>query len=247
MTWRSVCLGVVALGAGCGAGPGVAAIPPEAVGSVTVSPGTTPEVASVEAAPTYPVLRSRLEAERQRLAADGAGVDEAREVLLDGITRDLLPAWTDTPWDFWGTTQVPGEGEIACGYFVSTVLQHAGIRVERVRMAQQASEYVVRSLAEPDTIRRYRDDVDLKILEDLRAQPPALYVVGLDNHVGFLWFDGATVWFCDSSYVDDADVGCRDARTSPSFRSRYRVVGPALSDRVVEGWLRGAPVVTVLR
>lgn len=237
------CLGVVVVVAGCGAGPVVAAAPPEP------APETRGETAEVPptGSPSYAERRARLEVERQRLAAEGAGVDEARRVLLEAITGDLIPAWTDTPWDFWGTTEVPGEGEIACGYFVSTVLAHAGVRVERVRMAQQASEYIVRSLAEPDAIRRYRDDADLRILDDLRAQPPALYVVGLDQHVGFLWFDGATVWFCDASYVDDVDVGCRDARTSPSFRSRYRVVGPALSDRVVAGWLRGDPVVTVLR
>jgi hypothetical protein len=47
------------------------------------------------------------------------------------------------------TSETPGRGEIACGYFVSTVLRDAGFGVERVRLAQQASERIVRTLSAP--------------------------------------------------------------------------------------------------
>ena len=67
---------------------------------------------------------------------------------------ELLPAWDGTPWDFHGTSQAPREGKIACGYFVSTTLLHLGLQVERVRMAQQASELIVKSLVSTNPIRR---------------------------------------------------------------------------------------------
>ena len=65
-------------------------------------------------------------------------IAEARTVLTRSIYNDLLPAWYGTPWDFNGTSEVPQQGKIACGYFVSTILRDAGWKVERVRLAQQA-------------------------------------------------------------------------------------------------------------
>jgi hypothetical protein len=56
------------------------------------------------------------------------------------IDKKLLPYWLGTTWNFNGTTQVPGEGSIACGYFVTTLLRDAGVKLERVKLAQMASE-----------------------------------------------------------------------------------------------------------
>ena len=53
------------------------------------------------------------------------------------------PAWNGTPWSFSGTAAAPGRAPIACGYFVSTALEHAGLAVERRRLAQQAAEHIV--------------------------------------------------------------------------------------------------------
>ncbi len=50
-------------------------------------------------------------------------------------------------WDFYGTTTTPREGKIACGYYVTTVLEQAGFHLQRVLLAQQASAYVVQTLA----------------------------------------------------------------------------------------------------
>ena len=47
---------------------------------------------------------------------------------MAALRDDLLPAWNGTAWAMNGTSQVPGRGSIACGYFVSTTLMHAGFR-----------------------------------------------------------------------------------------------------------------------
>src|SRR5439155_7363595 len=118
------------------------------------------------AAPPYTDVVARIERARRALAAERAGDgearaarrDRARRVLVAALVDDLVPAWAGTPWDYYGTSTKPRQGAIACGYFVTTVLEHLGLRLPRARLAQQASEVIVRSLVVGDgPILRYRD------------------------------------------------------------------------------------------
>lgn len=172
---------------------------------------------------------------------------EARAAVLQALTGELLPAWYGTPWEFYGATQRPGTGSIACGYLVSTVLEHAGFRVERVRMAQQPAEYIVKTLVPPRRTWRFRDRPVSEVVDRVRSEGEGLYLVGLDYHVGFLWNDGAKVWMCHSSYLGTAEVLCEDALASPAMLSRYHVVGRLFEDGMMEAWLEGRALPTVTR
>ncbi|WP_228557743.1 hypothetical protein [Myxococcus sp. AB056] len=165
--------------------------------------------------------------------------DEARATVLDAITRHLMPAWYGTPWEFYGDSQTPRTGSIACGYFVSTVLRDAGFRVEHTQMAQQHAEYIVKALAPPKKIWRFRNRPVSGVVDRVRRAGEGLYVVGLDYHVGFLWNDSARVWMCHASYLGEATVVCEDALTSPAMVSRYHVVGKLLENRMMDAWLEG--------
>jgi hypothetical protein len=172
---------------------------------------------------------------------------EARGAVLGAITREMLPAWFGTPWEFHGTTRTPGTGGIACGYLVSTVLEQAGFRVQRVRMAQQPSEYIVKTLAPARKTWRFSNRPVEDVVRRVRREGKGLYLVGLDYHVGFLWNDGAQVWMCHASYLGTAEVLCEDALTSPAMLSRYHVVGRLLEDAMMEAWLEGRALPTVTR
>src|SRR5687768_9423034 len=50
-------------------------------------------------------------------------LEEAKKKFLLNIETRLFPFWEGTDWDFNGTTEVPGKGSIACGYFVTTILR----------------------------------------------------------------------------------------------------------------------------
>ncbi len=192
--------------------------------------------------------RGDLGARWGRRGADRAALrSEARAAVLQAITGEMLPAWHGTPWEFYGDAQRPGAGSIACGYLVSTVLQHAGFRVERVRMAQQPAEYIVKTLVPPRRTWRFRDRPVSQVVERVQREGMGLYLVGLDYHVGFLWNDGAKVWMCHSSYLGTAEVVCEDALTSPAMLSRYHVVGRLFEDGMMEAWLEGRALPTVTR
>lgn len=94
--------------------------------------------------------------------------------------------WMGTAWTFSGTSQTPKQGSIACGYFVTTTLQQAGIELDRVRLAQAASEQMILAITAPDTVRRFSDTSLEGFLKSVRSQGEGYYIVGLDNHTGFL-------------------------------------------------------------
>lgn len=212
--------------------------------------------AAEEPEPSYAERKTALESTRTSLAARyavasgeerAAVVKEAREAVLKSVTTELFPAWYGTPWEFYGTTETPGEGTIACGYFVSTVLRDAGFRVERVKLAQQASEHILLSFTPSKTLSRFSDKPVTDVVAKVAAGGESLWIVGLDYHVGFLWNDGSDVWMCHSSYLGAAGVVCEDAATSPAMESRYRVVGRLLADDMMDAWLQGKAIPTWVR
>lgn len=163
---------------------------------------------------------------------------EARRFLEDVIVRRLLPPWIGTPWDYNGTSEQPGVGSIACGYFLTTVLRDAGFRVDRARLAQLPSEQLILGFCDPRDVRRFSDTSAPEFVAAVRRQGPGLFIVGLDYHVGFLVNDGREVRFVHSTVVGAGEVVDEPALDSgPLVWSRYRVVARALSDRVVARWL----------
>lgn len=196
---------------------------------------------------SYDTDRAALERQRVALASlpREKARREARKLLTASLRDELFPAWFGTPWAFYGTSTTPGSGTIACGYFVSTLLEHAGLRVERRPLAQQASEYIVKTFADEGQIGRFRKGDRSAVTRWVAGQPDGIYAVGLDFHTGLLVKRGSEVEFCHSSFVTEVPaVQCNDPREDPGFVSNYHVVGPVFTDRVVDAWLDGTAIPT---
>ena len=54
--------------------------------------------------------------------------------------------WVETKWDFNGVSRVSRQGSIACGYFVTTVLEDIGFKLNRIKLSQQASSVMIFNL-----------------------------------------------------------------------------------------------------
>lgn len=122
-------------------------------------------------------------------------------IFVQSVTGIIIPAWMGTAWDFNGTTEEPGKGKIACGYFVTTVLRDAGVKLNRVKLAQCASSEMIRSLVAPKNIRSFYNGSFKSFYTFIAANGFGLYIVGLDNHTGFIYHDGKQIYFIHSSYV----------------------------------------------
>jgi hypothetical protein len=237
---------------GCGKAGALPTVEPQSE-LIELEEALTPPAASVR---LYTEVVDDLEARRKELGrgwmnatqpgSKAPVLEAARTALHESIVGELIPPWYGTEWAFYGTSQTPGKGEVACGYFVSTVLRDAGLRVERVRLAQQASSHIARTFAGRDT-KRFGNTSRLRVVEYVQEQGRGLYVVGLDYHVGLLAYDGeGPVRMCHSSVLFPGSVLCEDAAKSEAMLSEVHVVGEVLTDPVVEAWIEGKAIPTHL-
>lgn len=173
--------------------------------------------------------------ERQKI------LDEARELLLTALTEEIFPAWYGTEWSYNGHTEIPRKGSIACGFFVTTVLKHVGFRLERLRLGRQPSEHIIKNLTDEANIRRFSNRPVEEVKQAVIDWGRGLYIVGLDDHVGFLVHTGeGCPQFVHCSFVHPGKALTEDIDTdNPLAWSRYRVIGKILTNQMLEKWLEG--------
>ncbi|MEN8694979.1 MAG: hypothetical protein ACN4GG_12240 [Akkermansiaceae bacterium] len=200
----------------------------------------------------YQVLKDELELKRihlsKRYGAARTATEislvhtEARETLEEELPK-LMRCWLGTPWDFSGTAQIPGEGKIACGYYVSTVMRDAGFKVERIRLAQQASQNIIGTFLPRDQMHVRAGMNYQKFLAEVAQRGPGVRIVGLDKHVAFLVVtnEGEVRFIHSSGGAAKSVVDQNQEEATTLQRSRYRVTGNITgSDEVVHEWLMGA-------
>ncbi|MBN2000661.1 hypothetical protein JW935_24140 [candidate division KSB1 bacterium] len=200
----------------------------------------------------YKSAIQHLENQKQNLRSQwlNAGTDSAKNVilnqtqnlLLNTISQELFPPWYGTEWDFYGTTQTPGVGKIACGYFVTTILRDAGFILNRTKLAQEPSETMIKAICPNKYIQRYSNVTIKKFIQSIKTFPEGLYIVGLDCHVGFLLYQQQKVRFIHSSYVLPLCVTDEDPELSiPLKTSGYRVIGYVTNPETCRKWLENDP------
>jgi len=197
---------------------------------------------------TYAVLISELERWRLDLAkryaaaktnAERKIVIQDTRVILETVLPEMMRCWLGTPWDFNGTAPKPGDGRVACGYFVATVLKDAGFRLDRYRLAQQPSENILRTFLPKSACtlaigQKYRD-----FATGLEKSAPGIYLIGLDTHVAFLVVEdgsfrmvhasGSRPWCVVDEARDEAHV---------LEKSNWRMIGNLTEHtQLLERWL----------
>jgi hypothetical protein len=206
--------------------------------------------------PTYAHALRAVRKERHKLsrlfrkagskAARARIIRRSSALIVDRVDRGLFPFWYGTKWNFHGTTVRPKKGTIACGYFVTTILTHAGFNIQRALLARQPSAYIIRTLTGGPHVKSTHNLPIRRFVEEVRKMGDGLFIVGLDFHVGFLVVRGGRVFFVHASYGTPAEVVRENALSSPILSSsRVRVVGNISADRnVILKWLKGQRFVT---
>lgn len=165
-------------------------------------------------------------------------IDSASNYLYSKLLNAIVPHWYGTEWDFNGYTNTPNDGEIACGYFVSTTLKHLGFNINRYKMAQATGL---------DEAKLLQAKSELKIYSGLSFQAlktkinsvysDGIYFVGLDNHVGYILIKDKELYFLHSSYCDDKVV-IELAETSPCFGSNLYVFAEITTNKtLIKNWI----------
>ncbi len=191
------------------------------------------------------IRRQRMQL-RDAVRGNSIGLDSAGIVFTKVLVNQIIPYWYGTPWSFEGHTSVPGKGNIACGYFISTTLQHAGIQINRYRLAQQAPQDEARAIAMGDSVTvvygRWAD----KALPELRnTLQDGLFFIGLSgSHVGYLLKRQGKFFLLHSNYTYPAEVRIEPADEQSVLNNfdRFYIAPVSTNKKLVEAWLEGREV-----
>ncbi len=198
----------------------------------------------------YTGLRKRMEKFRKPLVKKMNGsekkkwIDRSREYLYTTLSDSLFQFWYGTPWDFNGITEIPGEGNIACGYFVTTTLLHAGFELDRVRLAQQAASIIINSLCRKKDVFIFTNGRRDKLKEHLLRQKNSIFILGLDSHVGFLQKQDTSIFMIHSSGFYPWKVVRESFHEAQAItHSNYFMVGDLLAnDDLLLKWIRNEKI-----
>lgn len=179
-----------------------------------------------------------------KTAAERAVVENDARVLLEHTLPVMMRCWLGTPWDFNGTAKGPGQGKIACGYFVATVLRDAGFQVDRYQLARQPSGNILQTFLPRNSCTLTVGKEYGVFADDLRKRDPGIYVAGLDTHVAFLVVTAEGFRFIHSSGSSPwcvVDEGQDEAGVLQ--RSKWRMIGNLTADSsVMRRWLRAEKI-----
>lgn len=165
-------------------------------------------------------------------------IDSASNYIYHQLLNEIAPFWYGTPWDFNGYTNIPNDGVIACGYFVSTTLKHADFNLNRYKMAQQAGLIEAKMLQNKARIKIFSKETFKSLKQKLNTiYTDGLYFVGLDNHVGFVLIKDKEIYFLHSSYYENR-VMIELAEKSVCFRSNLYVFAEITTNKkLIKKWI----------
>jgi hypothetical protein len=166
-------------------------------------------------------------------------IAESRHLFIKSLTVELFPYWYGTTWNFYGYGDTPRVNAVACGYFVALLLRDAGAKVDVHDLAEGTSGAMIKKLVAPAYIKKYRN-VDYGLFFDaVKKDGDGLYIVGLDNHTGFLLCEKQVLYFIES--VPGDVVRRRPAGESGWLTgSNFRMTGKISADPAfLRKWLTG--------
>ncbi len=172
-------------------------------------------------------------------------IDSVSKYFQDKFLNSLIPYWYGTEWDFNGYTDVPNEGYIACGYFISTTLKHFGVNWNRYKLAQQAAYLELKTVAFDERIHRLGNATDLQFLEYVdKNLDDGLYLLGLSYHVGFLLVRKGVPFFIHANMGFPFGVVTEYADQTIAFDYTwdYFLVSISHNKKFLEKWLIGEKI-----
>jgi hypothetical protein len=206
-----------------------------------IKPVITPQTTTIPAALNYDSCKKEILLLKQKNKAGWNKLtkQQKEKIFTNAVTQNIIPNWIGTAWDFNGISQTPQKGSIACGYFVTTILRDGGLNIARVKLAQCASEQMIVSLIQPKYMQRFSNVTMLSFIQSVQKQGYGLYIVGLDNHTGFIYNDGKEIYFIHSTFIGTRNVQKEKAAASlVLIQSKYKVIGKISADeRVLDKWI----------
>ncbi len=166
--------------------------------------------------------------------------EKASKKYLELFENKIIRSWLLTRWNFNGTTKIPKQGTIACGYFVTTTLYDMGINIDISKYAQCGSDIMTKHLIDKKNYINLSNLSFDNFIKTLKNKKPFLAIVGLDYHTGYILNNGKELFFIHSSYIKNRGVIKQIAAESKELlSSKWKTIGFISNDvKFMKNWLR---------
>lgn len=189
------------------------------------------------------ILRLRL---KEGLLSGTISFDDIKSVFANQLVDKIIPYWYGTPWSFGGHTAIPNQGEIACGYFISTTLRDMGINLNRYKLAQKSPIDEAKMISCGAAITEINQDTPEKAFEEIDyLTKEGLYFIGFDEgHVGYLLKREGELFLIHSNYLSPVSVCMETLKESRVFRgfTKFHLVAISHNDTLLQRWLDNSSV-----
>ncbi len=186
----------------------------------------------------YQSAINRIKSDKISLLQNNTSLDSCKRYLLHHYEHTIFPYWVGRPWTYEGHTNTPYQGEIACGYFVSTTLKHMGFNWNRYELAKMYSQKIVTTICDSSRVYYSKN----KLINYLKTADDNLYVLGLSNHVGLILKHNGKLWFIHSNYVNGKGPDKEPPSESAAIDySNVFWIGGFLTQKNIQKWLKSSP------
>lgn len=194
----------------------------------------------------YATVKRQIEQERSLLSSQKIDLDSVGQLFKTSLVNKIIPFWEGTTWSFEGHTSKPKEGEIACGYFVSTTLKHIGLNVNRYKLAQQSPINEAKSLAIKSAVKEFSEDSTQENIEAIKNYlKEGIHFIGFDqNHVGFILKEEGELYLIHSNYMGISGVEIETIEQSEVFSSfsLFYIVELSSNKYLLNAWKNKTPI-----
>ena len=201
---------------------------------------------------SYTICKNNIEKERTQLKATFNSntntteiLNKSRKQVTQYLVEDIFNHWYTTKWSFEGHTEIPKQGTIACGYFVSTTLRDVGFKLNRFKLAQKSPEEEAKSIACGTTIEKLQNISKQELKNHFLKKQDGLYFIGLDFHVGYIYKDKSEIYFIHSNYIDNKGVMKETLESSKAIMStNYYIANITYNDVLIKKWILNETIAT---
>ena len=203
----------------------------------------------IDSTKSYAQTKAAIMDIKNKIDFSTSSVDSLNKIFTELLVFKIIPYWYGTPWAFEGYTAVPNQGEIACGYFVSTTLLHTGININRYKMAQQLPLHEALTLAAGEPLLEIQNTsvVDnIAQLDTLLSY--GVYFLGFDkSHVGFILKQFDQVFVIHSNYIGSDGVTIEKIEDSQAFASykRFYIAPISTNYNLMKKWILGEAITVI--
>ncbi|MFH2141186.1 MAG: hypothetical protein ABIJ97_02095, partial [Bacteroidota bacterium] len=190
---------------------------------------------------SYSEIKNEIKVIKSGIDTSKISEDSLSQLFINLLVERIFPYWYGTKWSFEGHTSNPNNGEIACGYFVSTTLRDAGFNINKYKLAQQSPINEAKSInIDNPVIEIYNESVEENIIELQKLLKEGIYFIGFDqNHVGFIFKKADELFLIHSNYADFNGVMTERIHNSLVFPyyNRFYIAEISTNKSLLKKWL----------